>query len=226
MGKMDVVRDTQAQVGLSVNNDARRAAEAMRQIAYSVQQTGRGASDALREVGTVTADVTRQNSQTGVEAMQRVGNAALETMRQSVEAFSETQRQFVQKTVGQFTEASRRMAQANLATGENVRAFMTLPSSVRGGFQDMQTETIGLVESVAHQNVQAAQELFQLANPVAYFDLHQRVMRGYFDVMMNSTATLARAARRTTDETLRPIEQYIEQHRQASQAQPHQNAAA
>ncbi len=226
MGKIDLLNDTQAQVEVSAYDDARRAAEAARQVAYSVQQSGRAASDALREVGAVTADATRQNSQTGLEAMQRVGNAARETMRKGAETFSETQRQFVQKTAGQFAEASRRMAQASLATGENVRAFMTLPSSVRSNFQDMQTDTIELVESVARQNVQAAQELFQLANPVAYFDLHQRVMRGYFDVMTNSTATLARAARRTADEMLRPIEQHIEQHRQVSQAQPHQNAAA
>ena len=44
--------------------------------------------------------------------------------------------------------------------------------------------------------------------------------------MMQGTATLVRATRRTADETLRPLEQQIEQRRhQSNQGQQYQNAA-
>jgi len=68
-------------------------------------------------------------------------------------------------------------------------------------------------------NLRATQELFQLANPSAYIELQQRFVREYLDTLMQGTATLVRATRRTADETLRPLEQQIEQRRQANQNQ-------
>jgi hypothetical protein len=74
-------------------------------------------------------------------------------------------------------------------------------------------------------NLRATEELLQLANPSAFVELQQRFMREYLDVMMQGAMTLVSATRRTADETLRPLEQQIEQRRQVNQSRRHQYAA-
>ena len=78
----------------------------------------------------------------------------------------------------------------------------------------MQKSMTGFFEGVVRTNLRAAEQLFQLANPGAYIELQQRFAREYVDAVMQGTATLARATRRTAEETLRPLEQQIEQRRQ------------
>ena len=101
---------------------------------------------------------------------------------------------------------------------------MVLPNSAQGGLQDMQQSVTGLVEGMVRTNLHVAQQLFQLANPGGYIELQQRFAREYLDTLMQGTATLVRATRRTAEETLRPLEQQMEQRRQ--QANPgYQHAA-
>jgi hypothetical protein len=205
---------------------ARQAAEAVRQGAHAVQQGGQATSEAMRRTGEVAAEATQRSSEAGTDAMQRAGDAANETMRRNAEAFAETQREFLRKAAEQFENVSRKVAQATKGTTEDMRTFMTLPNAAQGGLQDLQQSLTGLVEGVVRTNLQAAQEMFQLANPEAFVELQQRFMRDYLDALMQGTATLVRATRRAADETLRPLEQQIEQRQQAAnQGQHHQHAA-
>jgi len=76
----------------------------------------------------------------------------------------------------------------------------------------------GLVEGVVQTNLRATQELFRLTNPTAIIEMQQRFARDYMDTVMQGTATLVRAVRRTADETLHPLEAQVAQRRQAHQS--------
>jgi hypothetical protein len=202
-----------------------QGAEAVRQGAQAMQQGVHATSEAVRRAGDVTAEAAQRGGQAGAEAVQRAGDAASETMRRSAEAFTASQRQLVQKAAQQSEEMGRKVAQAAQGITEDLRAFMTLPNAANGGLQDLRQSVTGLIEGVVRTNLRATQELLQLANPSAFVELQQRFMREYLDVLMQGTATLVRATRRTADETLRPLEQQIAQRQQANQSQRYQYAA-
>ena len=91
------------------------------------------------------------------------------------------------------------------------------PDAAEGGPRDLQQGVAGLFEGVARTNLRVAQEMFRMSNPAAVVELQQRFLREYMDALLQGSATLARAVRRTADETLRPLEQQSEQ-QQRSQA--------
>jgi hypothetical protein len=184
---------------------AREAAEAVHQGIQALQRGGYANSEALRQASAETA-----------EATQRGGEAASETMRRNAQAFAESQREFLQKSVQQFEAVSRKVANAAQGNTENLRTLMTLPNTAQGGLRDLQQSMASLVEGVMRTNVRAAQELFRLTNPSALVELQQRFVREYLDALLQGTANLVRASRRTADETLRPLEQQIEQRRQTA----------
>jgi hypothetical protein len=205
-------------------NAGHQGAEAVRAGAQAVQQSGQTGAEALRRTAEVAAEATRRGGEAGAQAAQRAGAAAGETVQRSAEAFADSQREFLQQAAERFQEVSQRVAEAAQGNAENLRAMMVLPNSAQGGLQDLQQSVTGLVEGVVRTNLRAAQQLFQLANPGAYFELQQRFAREYLDALMQGTATLVRATRRTADETLRPLEQQIEQRRQQAN-QGYQHAA-
>lgn len=207
-------------------NTARQGAEAARAGAQAVQQGGQAGAEALRRTGDVAAEATRRGGEAGAQATQRVGEAAGETVQRSAEAFAESQREILRQTAERFQEVSQKVAEAAQGTTEDLRALMAIPQSAQGGLQDLQQSVTGLVEGVVRTNLRATQELFQLANPAAFVELQQRFAREYLDALMQGTATLVRATRRTADETLRPLEQQIEQRRQqTNRGQRYQHAA-
>ena len=110
-------------------------------------------------------------------------------------------------------------------TTENVRQLMALPNAAEGGLRDMQQGVTSLVEGVVQTNLRAAQELFRLANPAPFVELQQRFAREYTDTLLQNSATLVRAVRRTADETLRPLEQQIERQQREQGGQRFQTAA-
>lgn len=201
---------------LRKNTDAasdmtRRGAEAgeaaVREGTEALQQGGRAASDALRKNADAASDLTRRGAEAGGEAIRRAGDAAGETMRRSTQAVVESQRQIVQDAAEKFEEASRKIAQATQGTTENMRRFMSLPHAAEGGLRDFQQSMTGLVEGVVQTNLRVAQELIRMSNPVAIVELQQRFAREYMDTLMQGSATMVRAVRRTADETLRPLEE-------------------
>ncbi len=185
--------------------------------AEAVQQRGRAAADALRQGTEATAEITRQSAQAGIEAARRASETANETVRRTTKVVAEGQRQIVQDAAQTFQQVSRKVAQVAQGTSEEVRRLATLPHAAEGGLHDMRQGMAGLVEGVMQTNLRATQELFRLANPVAIVELQQRFAREYMDTVMQNTATLLRAVRRTADETLRPLEVQVSQRQQARQ---------
>ena len=96
----------------------------------------------------------------------------------------------------------------------------------KGGLRDLQQGMTGLFEGVVQTNLRVAQELFRLANPAPIVELQQRFVREYTDTLVQNSATLVRAVRRTADETLRPLEEQIRQSGQDNQSDARFNTAA
>ena len=203
----DVAKDN-ARTVAGANADA-----AVRRSAEAVQQGGHATADALRQNAEAGADVARRGAEAGTEAMRRAGDMASDTARRGTQAVVESQRQIAQDAAERFEEVSRKVAEAAKGTTENMRRLMSLPNAAEGGLRDMQQGVTGLVEGVVRTNLRAAQELFRLANPAPFVELQQRFAREYTDALMRNSATLVRAVRRTADETLRPLEQQIQQQR-------------
>lgn len=179
----------------------------MQNGAQAVQQGAQVTSEAFRRAADATAQV-----------MQRVGHAAGETVRQSAEAFAGGQRQLSQRAADQLEEVSRKVVQTAQGTASEMRMLTAIPTAAQGGLQDLQKSMAGLVEGVIRTNIQATQELMQLANPGGYVELQQRFVREYMSTLMQGTATILAATRRTTDEALRSTEQQIEQRKPAYSA--------
>jgi len=197
-----------SQAGAAVKDSARNAAEAM-------QQGGRATSDAVRQGSDAAAEVARRGGEAGAEAVNRAGEAAGDMTRRGTQAVVESQRQIVQDAAQRFEEVSRKIAQATQGTTENVRRLMALPNAAEGGLRDVQQGVTGLFEGVVQTNLRVAQELFRLSNPAPFVELQQRFVREYTDTLVQNSATLVRAMRRTADETLRPLEEQLRQREQA-----------
>ena len=189
--------------------------DASRRAADNAQQAGRAASEATGRTAEVVAHVARQSSQAGADALRRASEGAAETMRRGTQAMAEGQRQIAEDATERYQATSRKIADVARSTSEDMSRWFTLPSAAEGGLRDMQQSLAGLVEGVVHTNLRATQELLRLSDPAAMIELQQRFMRDYLDALMQGTATLVHAIRRTADETLRPLEEQVEQRKQA-----------
>ncbi len=213
---------TQATVGANAWAETEAAEHAVHQGAAAAQHHARVVGEAARQGADATADVTREGAKAGVEAIRRVSETANETVRRSTHALAEGQRQIAQDTAQTFEAVGRKVAQAAQGASEEVRHLMTLPRAAEGGLRDMQHGVAGLVEGVVQTNLRATKELFRISNPTALVEMQQRFAQEYMDTLLQGTATMLRAIRRTADETLRPIEAQAGQRQQAR----HQRAAA
>ena len=203
-----------ADAGFAARNGA-QIADAVRQGATAEQQGGQVINEAVRRSVEATAEMTRQGTQVGVEATRRARETANETVRRSTQVVAEGQRQIAQEAAQTFQQVSHQVAQVAHGTSEDVRRLATLPHAAEGGLRDMQQGIAGLIEGVVRTNLRATQELFRLTNPTAIIELQQRFMGEYMDALMQGTATLVRAVRRTADETLHPLEAQVAQRQQA-----------
>jgi hypothetical protein len=79
---------------------------------------------------------------------------------------------------------------------------------------------------VARTNLRVTQELFRLNDPVPMVELQRRFAREYADMLVQNSAALVRAVRRTAGEMLRPLEQQIEQRGRADENDPRSHPAA
>lgn len=208
---------SQATVGPNVWAETEAAEQAAHQGAAAAQHGARVAGEAARRGVDATADVARQGTKAGVEAMRRVSEAANETVRRSTHAVAEGQRQIAQDTALTLEAVSRKVAQAAQGASEDVRHLMTLPQAAEGGLRDMQHGVAGLVEGVVQANLRVTKELFRFSNPTAVVEMQQRFAQEYMDTLMQGTAAMLRAIRRTADETLRPLEAQASQRKQARQ---------
>ena len=172
-----------------------------------------------------SAEAVQQGGHATADALRRAGDTASETARRGGQAVAESQRRIAQDAAERFEEVSRKVAEATQGTTENVRRLMALPNAAEGGLRDIQQGMVGLVEGVVQTNLRVAQELFRLANPAPIVELQQRFVREYTDTLVQNGATLARAMRRTADETLRPLDEQLAQRAGANQNAPSYRAA-
>src|ERR671913_2322434 len=219
-----------AVVGKVVQDNARTVADtasdaAVRRTAEAAEQGSRATGEALRQSVEAGADVARRGTEAGAEAVRRAGDAASETMRRGGQAAAESQRRIAQDAAERFEEVSRKVAEATRGTSENMRRLFALPNAAEGGLRDLQQGVVGLVEGVVQTNLRVAQELFRLSNPAPIVELQQRFVREYTDTLVQNGATLARAFRRTADETLRPLDEQLAQRAGANQNAPSYRAA-
>jgi hypothetical protein len=199
----------------AIRAEAHAVKDAAHQSAEVLQQRNRAAVEALRQGAEATVEVTRQGTQPGAEALRRASETANETVRRTAQVMAEGQRQIAQDAARKFEDVSRKVAQAAQGTSEEVRRFATLPHAAEGGLHDLRQGMASLVEGVVQTNLRATQEMFRLVNPVALIELQQRFAREYVDAVMQGTATLVRAVRRTADETLHPLEAQLQQRQQS-----------
>ena len=199
-------------------NKAQDVKQSFNQATAAVKESARATGDAARQNADAGADVARQGTEAGLGAMNRAGNVASETTLRGAQAMVEGQRQIVQEAAERFEEVSRKMVQATQGTTENVRRFMTLPTAAEGGLRDMQQGVTSLFEGMVQTNMRVAQEMFRLSSPAPFVELQQRFVREYTDTLVQNSAALVRAMRRTAEETLRPLEEQIRKTDQSFQA--------
>ena len=211
--------NTQVNTGTAAWAETRAAGES----AEAIKQTGNIGSEATRRNAEAVAAVSQEGAKASADALQRANERTSETMRRTAQVVAEGQRQIAQEAAKKLEDASHKMAHAAQDTSESVRKLMTLPRAAEGGLNDLRQSMVGLVDGVVQTNMRAAQEMFRLANPAAMVELQQRFIREYMDALMQGTATLVRAVRRTADETLPPLEAQIQQRQQARP--PQHNAA-
>lgn len=171
-------------------------------------------AEAARQGMDANANLARQGVQAQVEAARHASEGAYETMRRSMQAAAEGQGRFLQDSFRVLEEMGRKLADMNNRTSEDLRRFFVLPQVAEGGLQDVQQGLTTLAEGVAQTNQRTAQALFRLTDPTAVVELQQRFVREHMDVLMQGTATLVRAACRTTEEAFRPLEDQVQQRRQ------------
>jgi CBS domain-containing protein len=169
----------------------------------------------LRRGTGAAAESARRGGEATARSVWHGSEAASEAVRRSGRSIAAGERQFMNETADRFEELGRRMAMAVQDTAENLRTWMMMPNAANGGLQDLQQGVAGLVEGVVRTNLRVTQELFRMADPNAFVDLQRRFAREYLDVLMAGSASLVRAARRTADQTLTPLEQQIDRRRQA-----------
>lgn len=105
-------------------------------------------------------------------------------------------------------ECQRRTARNAMWTSVDVGG-----EAAEGGLLDMQQGVMGLIEGVAQTNLRLTRELFRMSDPAALVELQQHFAREYTDALLQGGAAVARAVRRTADETLRPLDRQIERQR-------------
>jgi hypothetical protein len=170
-------------------HNQRGTADAVRQTAEAAQQGGRAAVETSRRIGAEAA-------QRSADTVQGAGSATNDTLDQSTRAVAEGQRLLTQEAAQCFEGESRKMSQAIQGTTETTRTFMTLPSTAGERLNDLQRSMTGLVQGVVATNFRLTHELFRLSDPSALIKLQQRFMCVYLSMLMESSATLVRAARK------------------------------
>lgn len=206
---------SQATVGANVWAETAATEQAVHRETAAAQGGAHVVGEAARRGADATADVTRQGAKAGVEAIRRASETANETVRRSTQALAEGQRQIAQDTAQTLEAVSRKVAEAAQGASEDVRHLLTLPHAAEGGLRDMQQGVAGLVEGVVQTNLRMTKELFRFSNPTAVVEMQQRFAQEYMDTLLQGTAAMLRAIRRTADETLRPIEAQAGQRQQA-----------
>jgi CBS domain-containing protein len=175
------------------------ASETAQRGAAAFEQAGRNSSEAMRRTGNTSATT-----------ISHLGSATADTVQQTSQEFANTQREFVQGLAEQFESSISQLAQSMQQTAQEWRTVAQLPNFSGAGFQDLQRSVSGAVESVMRTNLNAVRAIFRLANPAAFAEVQQRFIRDYLGALIEGSAVVTQAVRRSADESLRPMEQHLQ----------------
>jgi CBS domain-containing protein len=210
-----------------MDSDTKKPAEAQEQNratariaaqrgAAALEQTAQASGEALRQAGDSGAELVRRGSDASAAMMRHLSDTAGETMRKGGQARAEGQRNLLQGVAEQFEQTAYKVSQAVQGTAQDMRIFMELPTTAGRGLQDFQRGVGSLVEGTVRTNLRATTELLRLTNPAAVIELQQRFVREWLDTLLQGSVALIRASREAADQTLRPLEQQVEQRRHSN----------
>lgn len=194
-------------------------AEATRRTAQAVGEAGAEAAQtegrAIHQTGDATAETLRNTGEAGAEILRQGGEAAGELARRGARTAAEAEQRLADAAAEGVEEFGRRVAQAVHETAGDMRRLMVFSGAggSGGGFQPAQQAVAGLVDGVVQANLRITRALFRAADPAPAFDLQRRIARECLDGLLEGGATVLRAARQASEDTLRPLEAQIERRR-------------
>lgn len=205
----------------AAREDAERKAQAARQISASERSlasagtsAARHGAEGTRETSQQIGETLRRSGAAQAEAARMGADAGAETIRHGAETLAEGNRRLLEQTAEEFERIGQQVAQTVQETASGFRRFIVLPDAATGSLSDLRESVADLTRGVVQSNLRVTQELFRMVDPAAIFDLQRRFAREYMDTLMQGTSGIIRAVRRATEQTLRPIEEQIEQRRQ------------
>jgi CBS domain-containing protein len=197
----------------AVRTGAEAGSEAVRQEARAAEEGSRDMGNVMRRSGEAAAETTQHGAEVGAEILHRASDATSATARRSAHLLAASQRELAHGAADQFEQIGLKLGEAARESADNLRSMMVMPNPFGTGLRDLQQGVSSLVEGVVRTNLRATQEFFRLANPGAVIDLQRRFVRDYFGALMEGSAVIARAVHRSAEETLRPLEEQIEESR-------------
>ncbi len=165
------------------------------------------AARGVRRGAKAFAETTRQAGQATEHAMLAAGEAADRT----ASAAAEGGYGLLDATASEFAEMSRRMAYAVEETAGEMRRMMMLPRLANGAMREAQRAMGDLMDNMAQANFRIAREAMRIADPTMAFDLQRRFLRECVEALMQGCARMLGAARRSAEQTLRPMEEQLEE---------------
>ena len=208
------------------------AAEGARRGAAAVGETAQAMGNTLRHGAAATAEAVEQevravsevlhrSSEAGREAVRRSAEVLGTTIRQSVQAAADGQGRLIAGMAGQVEETSRRLADAIQTTAENMRTLLTLPNVPGRDLPDLQQTMHYWGDSVVQTNLRATQEVMRLVDPGVVLEAQQRFAQACLDTLLKGSTNVLDTARRVAEQTLRPLEEQLEQRRQPQAGEQH-----
>ncbi len=198
-----------------IHKQAREADAAVREASHGTDEAARQSAKAAERGGRAAGDALRQNGEAIADAAWQGGEA----LRRSVHILAEGHRELVQGATEQFDEVGRKVIRTMQQAMEDWRTLMALPDAASDRLQDLRQGMTSFVEGVTRNNLRTTRELFRLTDAGAIVDLQRRFARDYLDAVMQGSALMVRMTHRATEETLRPVQASIEQHRRAHQGE-------
>ncbi|MBW8269356.1 DUF6489 family protein [Caldovatus aquaticus] len=170
-----------------------------------------GGADMIRRGAEAAGEMAGEAGRAAGHGMRAAGAAAAETTRRTSRVLAEGGRELMDDAAGEFEEIGRRVARAVEETAGEMRRMMVLPRIANGALREAQQAMGELLDGMAAVNLRIAREIMRLADPTPVVDLQRRVVRECVGALMEGSTQVLRAARRSAEETLRPMEEELEQ---------------
>jgi len=164
------------------NQPPQRAAEA-------AEQAGRGAGGAIHQGGEAAAEIVEEAGQ----------------------VLAEAERRLVDEVADLVEDVGRQIAWAAEETAEQVRELTFPPAAAGRGLRELSHAVGEFADDLVRTNLRVTEDLVRFANPAPIIRLQRRFARGYLQALSKGGAAVLRATYYAAEETLRPLEERLEQ---------------